>query len=966
VDGSTHVRHTLVKAKTLAYGVARKGTCGEKEVERMSPSTDQFQGSDNSPDRGGTVQWHAIDANEAVRLQQTESSGLSDTEAASRQQRYGPNTIATARQDGPLRLLLRQLASPLLFVLLGSGAVALLLGKVTDGVVVLGVVVVNALIGFVQEYRAHRAITALSQFVPEKATVCRSGRLGQRAAVDVVPGDVVVLQSGDRVPADLRLMHVKSLQIDESALTGEAVPSGKQTATVAVDSPLGDRVCMAFGGTMVTFGTGTGVVVATGSATELGRISALLRQTQSLMTPLTRSMERVSLWLTVVILGVTAVLFAVGLGRGYPFADATVAAISLAVAAIPEGLPAIITIALAVGVRRMAKRRVMIRSLPAVETLGSTTVICSDKTGTLTRNEMTVQAVWTPKGSYRLKGIGYEPEGDLLRDGVRIEEPPVEVVDAARAGALCNDSALRQSPEGRWGAEGDPTEVALIVAARKLGLDVEGLGRQWRRVDSVPFESERQIMGTLHEGPDGRQVIFLKGAPEVVFARCGCQMTVDARTRLELDDAVDGMAEEGLRVLAMAARTPEAPLDRLDETDLAAGFRLLGLQGMSDPPRQEAVDAVAQCGRAGIQVKMITGDHASTARAIGRQLGLGRLDAVVTGSELGRMSEDQLESSAASTSIFARVSPEDKLRLVSALQRRNEVVAMTGDGVNDAPALKRADIGVAMGITGTAVSRQAADMVLADDNFASIVAAVQEGRRVFDNLVKSLVFVLPTNIGEALVILVAVLLLPMLDGQPTMPILPVQILWVNLVATVALALPLAFEAMEPDVMNRAPRAPKAPLLDAFVITRTLYVAALLAVAAIGLYYLELHFGLSSGRETATATREAQTAAVTGIVAFQIFYLFMCRSLQSSLIAVGLFTNPLVFLGVGAILLLQVGFVYVPFMHDLFGSAPLALESWLRAFLVGAIVVPVVSMEKHLRKAAHRRHHRQTAHPSAPV
>jgi Ca2+-transporting ATPase len=896
----------------------------------------------------GDARWHAVEADPLMASLGSRREGLTRIEAEERLSRHGANLIAMARPEGPLRLLLRQFNSPLLFVLLGAGGIALLLGKVTDGAVVLGVVVLNALMGFIQEHRAQRAITALGQMVPESATVRRDGRVAHVPAAEVVPGDIVLLQSGDRVPADLRLLSVKNLQIDESALTGEAVPVAKQVLPVPEDSALGDRTCMSYGGTLVTYGTGIGVVAATGSATELGRISVLLRQTQILTTPLTRSMGRVSLWLTLVILGITAILFGVGWIRGYAIADATVAAISLAVAAIPEGLPAIITIALAIGVRRMARRRVIIRSLPAVETLGSTTVICSDKTGTLTRNEMTVQAIWTPGGTFRLSGVGYEPEGHLSRDGVRIDSPPSGVVDAIRAGALCNDARLRRLPDGRWVAEGDPTEVALIVAARKCGLPEDALNERWPRIDTIPFESERQIMGTLHRDPDGGQVILVKGAPEVVLQRCNPDAAAGMPNPGELRAAVEALAATGLRVLAMASRILHEPIEHLEERHLDEGFRFLGLQGMSDPPRQEAVAAVDDCGRAGIQVKMITGDHAATAIAIGRQLGLGGNGRVVTGSELAGMSDEEIRITAASTDVFARVAPEHKLRLVRALQESGEVVAMTGDGVNDAPALKRADIGVAMGIAGTAVSRQAADMVLTDDNFASIVSAVEEGRRVFDNLVKSLVFVLPTNIGEALVILVAVLFLPIVDGHPTMPILPVQILWVNLVATVALALPLAFEAMEPNLMERRPRAPRAPILDAFVLARTVYVAVLMAAGAIGLFHFELGVGLRDGLDHATATREAQTAAVTAIIAFQVIYLFSCRSLTRSVFAIGVFSNPLVFAGVGAVVLLQLGFVYLPFMQSLFGTAPLGLDAWLRAVLVGAVAWPAVAMEKFVR------------------
>ncbi len=887
--------------------------------------------------------WHALEATAALAALGSRPAGLDEVEVEARRREHGPNLIPAARPDGPLKLLLRQLNSPLLFVLLGSGALALLMGKLTDGAVVLGVVALNALVGFIQEYKAQKAITALDQMVPEHATVRRRDLVRHLAAVEIVPGDVVLLQSGDRVPADLRLIAIKSLQIDEAALTGEAVPVAKRLQPVGEDAALGDRTSMAYGGTMVTYGTGVGVAVTTGGATELGRISSLLHQTEQLDTPLTRSMAKVSLWLTWVILAVTGALFGISLWRGYPLADATVAAISLAVAAIPEGLPAIITIALAIGVRRMARRRVIIRSLPAVETLGSTTVICSDKTGTLTKNEMTVQAIWTPRGHYTLTGTGYDPAGGALRAGAPLDAAPEDLLAVVRAGVACNDAQLRRDARGGWLIEGDPTEAALLVSGRKVALDAEMLRRDWPRLDAVPFESERQLMGTLHRTPGGGGVIFIKGAPEVVFRRCAGLDPSAARA------AIEEIAGDGMRVLAMAQKQVAAQVTAIDEADLGSGFDLLGLQGMSDPPRPEAIEAVRLCQAAGITVKMITGDHALTARAIAGQLGLSLARPVVTGAELGRMSDAELGEQAAAATVFARVAPEHKLRLVSALQQRGHVVAMTGDGVNDAPALKRADIGAAMGIAGTAVSRQAADMVLTDDNFASIVAAVEEGRRVFDNLIKSLVFVLPTNIGEALIIMVAVMFFPIVAGQPEMPILPVQILWVNLVATVALALPLAFEAMEPNVMHRPPRPPGAPILDTFVITRTVYVAVLMTAGAIGLFQYELGLRVASGVVRELAMREAQTMAVTSIIALQIFYLLTCRSLQRSIFSIGVFSNPIVFLGIGVLVALQLAFVYLPALNRLFASAPLDPWGWLRAFGVGAAVWPAVMFEKWLRR-----------------
>jgi Ca2+-transporting ATPase len=596
----------------------------------------------------------------------------------------------------------------------------------------------------------------------------------------------------------------------------------------------------------------------------------------------------------------------------------------------------------------MARRRAIIRKLPAVETLGSTTVICSDKTGTLTRNEMTVQALWTPEGAYRLSGIGYAPEGELQQEaGGPVAAVPAQVEELARAGALCNDAALHRDEEDGWQLTGDPTEGALIVAAHKLGMSANALRQRNRCLDAIPFESERQFMATLHEGPDGgAQIIYLKGAPEVVLRRC---TNADDGQVLAV---VEKIAAEGMRVLAFAARRPDRPLDRLDDADVEDGFVLLGLQGMIDPPRAEAVEAVRACQQAGIIVKMITGDHGTTARAIGEALGmLGPGDGAVTGRDLEERSPDEMRQIARRHNVFARVAPEHKLRLVRALQAEGQVVAMTGDGVNDAPALKQANIGVAMGITGTAASQEAADMVLTDDNFASIESAVEEGRRVYDNLIKARAFVLPTNLGLALILVAAVAFFPIVDGQPILPMQPVQILWINLVAAVALALPLAFEAMEPDLMQRPPRRPDAPVLSPFVVARTVLVAVLMTAGALGLFLVEYSalVGTDAADTGSRAYAQAQTEAVTTVIFFQIFYLLNCRSLHDPMLKMGLTSNPWIYGGIAAVLLLQLVFVYAPFMHVIFGSAPLSLLSWGEAALAGLLIMPIISVEKWWRR-----------------
>jgi len=893
---------------------------------------------------------HAWDGTEALTRLDTSSEGLTPEEAAARLLRYGPNVMERAVGDGPLRLLVRQIKGPLVWVLIAAAVVAIALGKLTDGFVVLAVVVLNSVIGFVQELRAGRAIEALRSMVPEQATVRRGGRSEIVAAGTLVPGDIVVLASGDKVPADVRLLAVKNLRVDEAALTGESVPVEKGIVSVAADTGIGDRTGMAFGGTLVTYGTGEAVVVATGRETELGRISAMLGQTVPHQTPLTRALVTVGAVISAAVVLVAAVLLAVGtwrlMGHGLPLpaalADTVMFAIALAVGAIPEGLPAILTIALAIGVQRMAARRAVVRKLPAAETLGSTTVICTDKTGTLTRNEMTVVEVWTPQGSCRVRGVGYDPSGGFVRDASDLDEAPADVRRLLLAAALCSDATLRHDG-GSWTIVGDPTEGALVVAAEKAGLRLEEERRRLPRRNVLPFESEHQLMATLHGAPDRTARLIVKGAPEVVLRR-------SKRTGIEIATIVEHLASEGMRVLAVATKTWERDDDELSIRDTEEGLCFEGLIGMIDPPRPEAVAAIEECRCAGIGVKMITGDHPATAQAIGRELGLLREDRALSGLELSRMDEESLRTAALSTNVFARVAPEHKLRLVRALQAEGHVVAMTGDGVNDAPALKQADIGVAMGITGTAVAKEAADIVLTDDNFATIAAAVAEGRRVYDNLIKSLAFVLPTNLGLALVLIVAVGWFPFdsVTGELLLPMQPTQLLWINLVTTVALALPLAFEAPEPDVMRRPPRAPDAPVLGPFVLQRTFVMAALMTAGAVALFLWEYEKELAAGTAPPIALAESQTMAVTTVIMFQIFYMLNCRSLRDSILAIGVMSNPAVFLGIAIVLLLQGAFIYAPSLNGVFGSQGLPPGDLATTVLVGAVVLPVVAIEKRLR------------------
>lgn len=896
--------------------------------------------------------WHGLRHEEVFAALESGPCGLSTRDVDARLSRWGENVLEQHRGDGPWVILWRQNNSPLIWVLLVSAAIAMALGKVTDGAVVLAVVVLNCLVGFVQEYRASKAIEALREMVPDNVTVWRDRRKTSIPAASLVPGDVVTLASGDKVPADVRLFEVKGLRVEEAALTGESLPTEKAVAPVAEDAALGDRTSMAYGGTLVTYGTGKGVVVETGHRTQLGRISALIHGATELETPLTRALASIGRMITIAILALAIVVLGVGLWRalsaGVPLGPALqntlIFGVALAVGAIPEGLPAIVTIALAIGVRRMAARQAVIRKLPAVETLGSTTVICSDKTGTLTRNEMTATEVWTPGvGSIRVEGIGYAAEGRFVtEDGAPIEAIDAEVSRLLQAAALCNDASLERAGDG-WRMTGDPTEGALVVAAEKAGIDVAALRERHPRRDVVPFESENQFMATQNEGPDGVQV-WVKGAPEVILARCG-----DVPEGVE--EVLGKMTAAGQRVLAIAEARGAAAMTA---DDLRDGLRLLGLVAMIDPPREEAVAAIAACQHAGIEVKMITGDHLGTARAIGRQIGLTGARDAQTGSALAKMDEQQLREVAEESAVFARVAPEHKLELVRSLQAAGHVVAMTGDGVNDAPALKQANIGVAMGVTGTSVSKESADIVLLDDNFATIVAAVEEGRRVYDNLIKSLAFVLPTNLALAFILIYGVLFLPF-DAEAQsllLPIQPTQILWINLVATIALALPLAFEAKEPDIMQRPPRSPKEPVLSPFVIRRTFLVALLMTIGAVALFDHEYARHLAAGASEAYALAEGQTLALTTIILFQVFYLLNCRSLRDSILRIGVFSNGWVFAGIIVLLLLQAGFVYLPWMQRVFGSAPLDLRELLIATGMGATILPAIMVEKwFLRRAA---------------
>jgi len=915
-----------------------------KSVRSGSPG-----GALSGKEAASTQPWHQLESEEIVRLLEADlRHGLRADDVRRRQEKYGPNRVTAQRHSSGLKRFLLQFNQPLVYILLVAVAITAFLAEYVDSAVILAVVLVNAVVGYLQESKAEKAIDALARMVVTEATVRRDGKRQRVPSVELVPGDVVLLQSGDRVPADLRLYQVRSLQVDESALTGESVAVLKHDDPLALDTVLADRKNLAFAGTLVTYGQAEGLVWAVGEQTETGRIATLISEAVEISTPLTKKIGEFSKLLLWAILALAAATFLVGIWRGQDTVEMFMAAVALSVGAIPEGLPAALTITLAIGVSRMAQRRAIIRKLPAVETLGSTTVICSDKTGTLTENQMTVQEVYAGGKGYEVTGAGYEPAGEVRWEGGKVDlARHAALAECLTAGVLCNDSLLVRE-EGRMAVQGDPTEAALIVAAQKAGLIQADMTGATPRVDMIPFESEHMFRATLHDRRHDRRpgrVIYKVGALERLLDRC--TDTLDANgehvplDKAAVQRAVERMAAKGLRVLAFARRHVESAHAKLEHDHVAAGLTFLGLQGMIDPPRPEVIVAVAQCQSAGIAVKMITGDHLVTARAIAAQIGLGAKSGpggeviAVPGRELEKYSDNELQDAAERASVFARVAPEQKFRLVKALQARGHVVAMTGDGVNDAPAVKQADIGIAMGITGTDVAKGAADMILTDDNFASIEAAVEEGRCVFDNLTKFLVWTLPTNGGEALTIMVAIF------AGMTLPVLPVQLLWINMTTAVLLGLMLVFEPKELDVMSRPPRNPKQPILTVPLLMRTGLVTLIMTVGALFLFHWEQQ---SEGETLA----EARTIVVNTIVMVEVFYLFNCRSLTRSMFTIGPFSNPWVLGGAAAMIAAQLLFTYAPFMNQLFQSAPIGAEAWLHIFAVATAAYVVVGVEKWIR------------------
>lgn len=885
------------------------------------------------------IDWHTQTAQAVLTQLQVNPSGLTAEQVNQRLAQYGPNQLQTVRRRSPWLRLLLQFHNVLLYVMLAAAVVTAFLGHWIDTGVLLAAVVVNAVIGFVQEGKAESALDAIRAMLSPKAVVVRDGQRQEIDAVWLVPGDLVVLASGDRVPADLRLIQVKELRCDESTLTGESLPVEKNIAAVQADTPMGDRCGMAYAGTLVAYGQATGVVVATARETEIGRIDRMLADVAHSTTPLLRQIDRFGRMLAFVILLIAAMTFVLGVWfRGHAASEMFMMVVALVASAIPEGLPAIMTITLALGVQRMAKQRAIVRRLPAVETLGSVTVICSDKTGTLTRNEMTVQRVVCAGLDVTVTGAGYVPEGSLL-----VNENPIDpnrheaLALALRAGMLCNDARMVLNEQGQWCVVGDPTEGALLVLGGKAALQHASIVQAWPRKDSIPFESQHRFMATAHIDDEGQPWIFAKGAPEKMLDICTFEWGPEGERNLDVDTwrrMSTDIAARGQRLLGMACKRARSAGEILEHTDVQHGFTMLALVGIVDPPRDEAVRAVAQCHGAGIRVKMITGDHAETARAIGAQLAIGMEKPAVTGAELELMGAEELARVALEVDVFARASPEHKLRLVQALQQNGQVVAMTGDGVNDAPALKCADVGVSMGCKGTEAAKEASDVVLADDNFATIAAAVHEGRAVYDNIRKFILFMLPTNGGEGLVVIAAILF------QLTLPMTAAQLLWINMVTSCTLGLALAFEPAEQGIMRRPPRSPQESLLTAGLLWRVVLVSVLMMAAALGLFLWELNQG--------TDVAVARTMAVTTIVMAEVFYLLSCRFVAAPALGGAAWNgNWMVLWTLLACLLMQMLFVHWPLMHAIFDSAALNSEQWTKVILGGVLVFVGAELDKWL-------------------
>ncbi|MFT6899401.1 MAG: magnesium-transporting ATPase (P-type) [Paraglaciecola sp.] len=900
---------------------------------------------DNVKSAPDQVIFHSVTADISLENLHTSATGLGQDEAITRLANHGANRLPQAARRSSFMRLLLQFHNILIYVLLGCAVITALLEHWIDTSVILAVVIANAIIGFVQEGKAEQAMDAIRHMLAPKAKVIRGG---QRITIDgeqLVPGDIVLLEAGDKVPADLRLFSAHSATMQEAILTGESVPVDKHTQPVAEDSSLGDRTCMAFSGTLVTNGQCKGVVVATGSATEIGRISGLLSNVETLTTPLVTQMSVFAKWLTVMILIIAALLLTFGYFVGHhDFTEMFMAVVGLSVAAIPEGLPAVLTITLAIGVQAMARRNAIVRRLTAIETLGAVSVICTDKTGTLTRNEMMVASVLTHRYLFKVQGSGYEPKGALKLDDTHVSPAEHAVLEEiARAATLCNDGALREH-EGVWLVEGDPMEGALLAFSGKMNVDIRHEQAIWTRTDAIPFDARNRFMATLNHDHEHHGWIFVKGAPERILTMCANQRGANGNTEpvdnAYWNDQAESIAALGQRVLAFAVKQVSPKHTVLEHGDVEGSLTLLGMVGMIDPPRGEAIAAVAQCHSAGIRVKMITGDHNKTAGAIAKQIGLQNAQTVLTGADLDAMDDATLGQAVLNCDIFARTSPEQKLRLVMALQSHDLTVAMTGDGVNDAPALKRADAGIAMGLKGSEAAKEAAELVLADDNFASIVAAVREGRTVYDNLKKVISWTLPTNAGEAMTITVALLL-----GM-TLPITAIQILWVNLITAITLGIALAFEPTEENTMRRPPRARQAPLLSGDLIWHIVLVSFLFLCGVFGTY----HYAI----DQQYSVDLARTIALNTLVVMEIFHLFFIRNIYStSLTFKAVRGTKVVWSVVIAVTAAQFAITYLPPLQSIFATVAIPLWDGVLILGVGVALFAIIEAEKQVRLALQR-------------
>ena len=884
--------------------------------------------------------WHNISTDASLEKLQTTAAGLSEAEAEARLKTYGANRLPEAAKRSIIMRFLLQFHNILIYVLIGSAVITAFLDHWIDTGVIIAVVIANAIIGFIQEGKAEKAMDAIRHMLAPHANVIRGGERISIEGGHLVPGDIVLLEAGDKVPADVRLLTAHGMSVQEAILTGESVPVEKHIEPVAEDAPLGDRSCMAFSGTLVTSGQCKGVVIATGGHTEIGRISGLLSEVEMLTTPLVQQMGVFSKWLTILILIVAAILLAFGyFVDHYDFTEMFMAVVGLSVAAIPEGLPAVLTITLAIGVQAMAKRNAIVRRLPAIETLGSVSVICTDKTGTLTRNEMMVASVLTHQHLFTLEGMGYEPKGVLKLEDAHISPSEHTMLEElARASTLCNDAALREH-DGVWAVEGDPMEGALLAFAGKMDVDTRKEQSEWARTDAIPFDAKHRFMATLNHDHSAQAFVFVKGAPERMLTMCQNQRSANAKTE-PLDTAywnekAENIAALGQRVLAFAVKSVKPEHTVLEHSDVEGTLTMLGMVGMIDPPRSEAIAAVAECHTAGIRVKMITGDHAKTAAAIGKQIGLQNSDKVLTGADLDGMDDTALKAAALECDIFARTSPEHKLRLVMALQSHGMTVAMTGDGVNDAPALKRADAGIAMGLKGSEAAKEAAELVLTDDNFASIVSAVREGRTVYDNIKKVISWTLPTNAGEAMTIIVALLL------GVTLPVTAIQILWINLITTVTLGMALAFEPTEENTMQRPPRPRGEPLLSGELVWHIMLVSILFLCGVYGIFSYAIDRGYS--------VELARTLAVNTLVVMEIFHLFFIRNIYgTSLTWKAVRGTKVVWITVSVITVAQLAITYFPPLQAIFATESIPLLEGLLVIGIGVALFAIIETEKQIR------------------